>query len=210
MKGHSERVPGKNMRACAGKPLCSYVLSTLAGIPEISEILVNTDSDEIAEYCESLEKVVVIRRPESLAGDFVSMNKIIEHDLAHAKNNYVLQTHSTNPLLKSETVVKGISIMEEENKYDSVFSVTRHQSRFFTADMNPINHDPNKLERTQDLPPVYEENSNIYLFSKTSFKASGGKRIGNSPGILEMDKLESLDIDEEEDFLMAEVLIGKR
>ena len=60
--------------------------------------------------------------------------------------------------------------------------------------------------RTQDLPPLYEENSNFYIFTKTSFKNNANKRIGKNPKLFELDKFESVDIDEPQDFLLAELL----
>lgn len=206
MKGHSERVPGKNLRLCAGKPLCSYVLTTLSAVENIDEILVNTDSEQIATFCKSFPKVTIVDRPRNLLGDYVSMNKIIAHDLSIARNEWILQTHSTNPLLKAKTIRAGMAQLEDGN-LDSIFSVTRHQARFFTSNMEPINHDPSKLERTQDLEPVYEENSNLYLFSKSGFTLASEKRIGQNPGFVEMEQLEAIDIDEEKDFKLAELCI---
>ena len=88
--------------------------------------------------------------------------------------------------------------------HDSLFSVTRLQTRLFDAAGQPLNHDPGVLMRTQDLPPVYEENSNIYLFSDEQI--AHRRRIGDAPLLFETDPLESTDIDEEHDFVIAEML----
>jgi CMP-N-acetylneuraminic acid synthetase len=69
--------------------------------------------------------------------------------------------------------------------------------------LNPLNHNPEELVRTQDLPPVYEDNSNLYIFPKKTIKQVGA-RIGESPLIYEMDEIESIDIDIMTDFKMAE------
>ena len=95
-------------------------------------------------------------------------------------------------------------------QFDSLFSVTRIQSRLFWESGEPVNHNPEELLRTQDLPPLFEENSNIFLFSKTSFTAAANKRIGLSPKMFVMDKLEAIDIDEEDDWIMAETLYKRR
>jgi CMP-N-acetylneuraminic acid synthetase len=73
----------------------------------------------------------------------------------------------------------------------------------------PMNHDPAVLMRTQDLTPVYVENSCLYLFSKESLKATGN-RIGKTPMMFEIDKLEAHDIDDEADFALAEMLYQRR
>ena len=93
------------------------------------------------------------------------------------------------------------------DNYDSLFSVTKLQTRLYDQTGEPVNHNPRELLRTQDLPPLFEENSNIYIFSKTSFYAAGSKRIGKKPKMFAMGKLEATDIDEETDFILAETLL---
>ena len=75
--------------------------------------------------------------------------------------------------------------------------------------MQPLNHDPSVLLRTQDLPPVFEENSCLYVFSREGLLARRN-RIGERPQMFEMDRLEALDIDDELDFRMAEILFRQR
>ncbi|MBL7897111.1 MAG: acylneuraminate cytidylyltransferase family protein [Crocinitomicaceae bacterium] len=208
MKGHSERVPAKNLRLFNGKPLFYHVLETLDKSEHINKIIVNTDSDEIASKALSVsDKVIVHDRPEAIRGDMVSMNEIINHDVLLSGDQYFLQTHSTNPLLTVKTINKAIAKFKEEiDVIDSLFSVTRLQTRLYWKDGKPVNHNPMELLRTQDLPPVYEENSNFYIFTRDSFIHSGKKRIGLKPLMFEVDKLEAVDIDEPADFILAEAL----
>ena len=212
MKGHSERVPNKNIRHFAGRPLYHRIAETLQACDHIESILINTDSDLIAEDAKTrFPKVRVIQRPAALQGDFVEMNEIIGYDLSMNDGEHYLQTHSTNPLLTASTVEAAIErYFSALDRYDSIFSVTRLQTRLYWASGEPINHNPRELLRTQDLPPVFEENSNFYLFSKTSFAAAGNKRIGLRPLMFPMEKLEAVDIDEEVDFRLAEVLFKMR
>ena len=88
---------------------------------------------------------------------------------------------------------------------DSLFSVTRLQTRLYDALGKPINHDPSVLLRTQDLPPVYEENSNLYLFTADTLRERGN-RIGERPLLFEIDALEATDIDDETQFTLAQAL----
>ena len=97
---------------------------------------------------------------------------------------------------------------EAKDSYDSIFSVTRMNTRLYDKDGNPFNHDPEQLLRTQDLDPLFEENSNFYIFTRESFNKAGKKRIGKNPLMFEIDKLEAVDIDEPQDFVIAEVLYG--
>jgi CMP-N-acetylneuraminic acid synthetase len=206
MKEHSERVPFKNIRRFAGKPLFYHVLETLLRSRHVNSATIDTDSRTIAELAGRFDRVRIIRRPESLRGDLVSMNEIIAHDMKLVSGEHFLQTHSTNPLLTVETLNRAIEeYFSRLSEYDSLFSVTRLQTRLYTCD-GPLNHDPAKLERTQDLPPIFEENSNIYLFSRSAFIAAGGKRIGTRSRMFPMSRLEAIDIDEPDDFILAENL----
>lgn len=212
MKAHSERVPNKNIKNFCGKPLYHAVLTALLRSEYIDKVVINTDSYIIKEDAlKNFEKVVIIDRPKERQGDFVSMNDIIAYDLSKIEGDHFLQTHSTNPLLQSSTIDLAIeSYLKNLNQFDSLFSVTRLQTRLYWKDGTPVNHNPNELLRTQDLPPVYEENSNFYIFSKKSFADAGGSRIGLKPLMFEISKLEAVDIDEPEDWEIAEILYKMR
>ena len=213
MKGTSERVPNKNMRLFDGTPLYHAVMKSLLGSKYIDKVVINTDSKIIADDAKKNfgNKVLIIDRPKSIQGGDVSMNLIIDYDLTQLDEKYFLQTHSTNPLLTVETINKAIEkYFDKINENDSLFGVTKVQTRFYDKDANPINHNPDELLRTQDLEPLYEENSNIYIFSKDSFIKSNKKRIGLKPLIFEINKLEAIDIDEAEDFKLAELLYRNR
>lgn len=212
MKAHSERVPNKNMKNFCGRPLYHVVLSTLLQSEYIDNLIINTDSDIIKEDVrKNFESVVIIDRPEEIQGDFVSMNDIIAYDLKQAEGEHFLQTHSTNPLLQSSTIALAIeSYFKNLNQFDSLFSVTKLQARLYWKDSSPVNHNPNELLRTQDLVPLYAENSNFYIFSKKSFAEAGQSRIGRKPSMFEISKLEAVDIDDPEDWKIAEVLYRMR
>lgn len=211
MKGTSERVPNKNMKDFDGAPLYHAIMKSLLASKYIDKVVINTDSKLIANDAKENfgDSVVIIDRPTEIQGGDVSMNVIIDYDLNQLETEHFLQTHSTNPLLRAETIDNAIeSYFEclEKRSCDSVFGVTKVQTRFYDKDAQPVNHNPQELLRTQDLEPLYEENSNFYIFSKDSFKNAGNKRIGMKPKIIEVNKLEAVDIDEPEDFKLAELL----
>lgn len=208
MKGHSERVPNKNLKFFVNKPLYHYILSELLKSKFLNKVYINTDSDAIiADVNQNFPDVQIIHRPQGLIGDFVSMNNIIEYDLMNIEGEIFLQTHSTNPLLTIDTIDKALNFfLNEKHKYDSVFSVTKWQTRFYWADNKPVNHNPTELLRTQDLPPLYEENSNFYIFTKDSFKSADNKRIGIKPYMFEMPSMEAVDIDTEFNFNLAQYI----
>ncbi len=206
MKGNSERVPGKNIKNFNGKPLFHYVLTSLQESDLIDEIIINTDSDEISQITAVYSKVKIHERPEEICGDLVSMNDVIANDLENSDGTIYLQTHSTNPLLKTETIDKAIEEFKNSTTSDSLFSVTKLQTRLYWRDGKPVNHNPEELLRTQDLPPLFEENSNIFIFTKESFHKAGNKRIGLNPMLFEIDKIEAIDIDDPRDFVLAETI----
>ena len=207
MRHHSARVPRKNYRPLAGEPLFHHILTTLEKVPEIESVLVDTDSSVIMEgILKHFPGVKTISRPAYLLGEMVSMNDILIYDTSIIDADYYLQTHSTNPLIKSETISRAIqTFLAEVPDHDSLFGVTRLQTRLWDQDGKPINHDPNVLLRTQDLPPTYEENSCIYIFSRERLIARQN-RIGERPLMFEIPAVEAWDIDEELDFSVVEIL----
>ncbi|MFV1949761.1 MAG: cytidylyltransferase domain-containing protein [Anaerolineales bacterium] len=210
MKHHSHRVPEKNYRDLGGKPLFHHILNTLFIVPEIDLICVDTDSIVIKQgISEHFPVVKVIDRPLDLRADDIPMNRIIEHDMSLIQADLYLQTHSTNPLLKAETISNAIREFQENNdKYDSLFSVTRLQTRLYNRAGKALNHNLDELLQTQDLPPLYEENSCIYLFSESGMKKSG-HRIGRKPYMFEIDPAEAWDIDTPLDFKIVNCLMNQ-
>ncbi len=208
MRHHSQRVPEKNYRLIAGKPLYSYIIETLLSCTEIDKIIVDTDSPIISQGLHSdFPAVQVLTRPEHLCGDAVSMNEILLYDTATVKADFYLQTHSTNPLLKSSTISRAIlTFLEQCTQFDSLFSATRWQKRLWTAGGKALNHNPAILLQTQDLEPVFEENSCIYIFRRDSL-VTRRNRMGEHPLMFAMDASEAYDIDEEHDFWLVDALL---
>lgn len=207
IKDHSERVKGKNFRDFCGKPLYEHIIHTLDRTYAVDDIVIDTDSYRVMKEAPTLStKVRVIERPESLRGDEVSTNRIFEHDLGETDASIYLQTHATNPLIRSETLAAALRrFVEAEEDYDSLFGVNVYHSRFYTKDGAAVNHDPENLIRTQDLDPVYEENSCVYVFTRESFSRKG-RRIGLKPLMFPTPMIESIDIDDEFTFRLAELL----
>ena len=211
MRHHSQRVPGKNNRPLAGKPLYQHIINTLVMCPDIEEIIVDTDSEPIIdELTAQFPQVHVLERPEQLRADDIPMNEVLAYDISQVESDFYLQTHSTNPLLRSETISKAIhTFLDNYPKYDSLFSVTRLQTRLWDQLGRPINHNPGTLLQTQDLPPVFEENSCIYIFRRETL-LTRRNRLGERPMMFEIDAIEAWDIDEELDFQITAYLLGVR
>lgn len=210
MRHHSQRVPGKNYRSLAGKPLFHHILETLLAVPEVRQIAVDTDSAPVMDGLRrDFPQVRIIERPEHLRADDVPMNDILIYDTEQVPGDLYLQTHSTNPLLKPGTVSRAIqSLITNSPDHDSLFSVTRLQTRLYDRDGRALNHDPAILLQTQDLPPVYEENSCLYIFTRENL-IKRHHRIGEKPMMFEIDADEAWDIDEELDFEICNYLLTR-
>lgn len=208
MRHNSERVPGKNYRPFGDeRPLFHHMVDVMRQCPQIEKIVIDTDSPTIRDQCaEKYPDVLVFDRPEHLKDGSTPMNDVLLHDIGLVESEFYLQTHSTNPLLKPETLNKAIDqFFQSYPMHDSLFSVTSVQTRFWDSMARAINHNPNILARTQDLPPYYEENSCIYLFQRDTL-IKKHNRIGDRPMMFEIERIEAADIDEEIDFLTADLI----
>lgn len=212
MKAHSARVKGKNFRNFAGKPLFRWILDTLLAIPEIQKVVINTDARAILadNGLVDTDRILIRDRKPEICGDFVSMNKVLADDIEAVPSETYLMTHTTNPLLSSTSIVRALWAFDRARAAgkDSLFTVNKFQTRFYRGDCSAINHDPNNLIRTQDLEPWYEENSNLYLFTRESF-ASTNARIGRNPVLFETPRMESADIDDQEGWDLAELIASR-
>jgi CMP-N-acetylneuraminic acid synthetase len=209
MKGHSERVPNKNIRSLAGKPAFHWIIETLSNSIYINEIIINTDSDEIAQSANDNFDVTILKRPDFLLGDLVSIQPLIEYDLSQSDGEYFLQTHCTNPLVTTKTIDNAIETFFKQKNHDTLFSVTEIRTRFYWPSGEGINHNPKQLIRTQDLEPILEENSCFYIFSRYTNECTQN-RLGLRPLMYPINPLEAVDIDEMEDFHWAEYLLCRK
>lgn len=210
MRHDSERVKGKNYRPLGGRPLFHHIVETLQACAGISTIVIDTDSPAIgASAAEAFPDVVVVDRPEELCGGEVPMNDVLLHDTACFPADLYVQTHSTNPLLHPATVNRALDAFLASDEHDSLFTVTPLQTRLWTAEGKAINHDPEVLLRTQDLAPVMEENSCLYVFDGATLKQRGN-RIGEHPMLFPIKAAEACDIDDELDWKIVELLYAER
>ena len=214
IKHNSERVPGKNYRDFNGKPLFYWIINTLLHSEYIDKIIIDTDSPTIKElvpknFKNETDRIIIYDRPEHLHGGHVATNDLFVNVIQELNldADYYFQTHTTNPLLKTSTINNAIEqfLNKKKEGYESLFSVKTHHTRFYNSNGEDMNHNRFKLIPTQDLDPIYEENSCIYIFTKESlfaFKA----RIAKKAFLFKMSDIESTDIDWPDDFELAQIL----
>jgi CMP-N-acetylneuraminic acid synthetase len=197
-----------NFAMMAGKPLFAWVLETLLAVPQIDRIVINTDAEfSLARSGIRLPAHVTVRpRADALCGENVSINAILADDIAAIPADTYLMTHTTNPLLRASTITDALARFEaarSSGAADSLFSVSRIQARLYGETGVALNHDPADLQRTSTLAPYFEENSNLYLFDRTSFDVTGG-RIGAKPQMFETPRMESYSAQARADWFLTE------
>jgi len=208
IKSRSVRVPGKNFRPLGGRPLFRWVIDTLLGMGEIDRVVIDTDAREalIAAGLAESERLRLRDRRPALRGDDVTANALLADLLPEVPARLYLMTHVTNPFLSASAVraaLAAFAAARAEGSADALVAVTEHRARFYLAGGAPLNHDPADLRPTQEVAPLLEDNSNLYLFTPESFGRTG-RRDGARPLLFRTPRHESLDIDDEEDWLLAE------
>jgi CMP-N-acetylneuraminic acid synthetase len=210
IKHHSSRVPGKNFKLMNGKPLYYWILNTLLSCDKIDKIFIDTDSEELlGNCCVKSDKIILYKRPEKLRGDDMSVNKLLRNIIEDLKldADLYLQTHTTNPLLTKETIEGAINKFEKNKENnDTLFTVKTLHTRLYDKNGNDLNHNRFHLIPTQQLDPIYEENSCLYLFTKKSL-VENDARISKNALLYPMSTIESQDIDWPDDFELTEILM---
>ena len=202
MKLNNRRLPQKNTKCFTnGKPLCYYILSTLLTVEGIDEVYVYCSNPDIKEFIP--EGVKYLRRSESLDQDTTKMNEVLQCFAKDVPADVYVMTHTTAPFVSKESLEKGLNAVLNTD-HDSAFAAKKLQD-FLWKDGVPFNYELNNIPRTQDLPALYEETSGFYIYEK-HVMTELGRRIGENPFIVEVGAIESVDIDEPEDFVIADAI----
>lgn len=200
MKLNNRRLPQKNTKCFTnGKPLCHYILSTLLTIKSIDEVYVYCSNPNIKEFIP--DGVKYLKRSPSLDQDTTKMNEVLQNFAKDVPADIYVMTHTTAPFIKAESIEKGLNAVIS-GEYDSSFAAKKLQD-FLWKDGEPFNYALNNIPRTQDLPPLYEETSGFYIY-RSEVMTKLNRRIGDKPYIVEVGEIESVDIDEPEDFAIAD------
>lgn len=200
MKLNNRRLPQKNTKSFTnGKPLCYYVLNTLTHIDIIDEVYVYCSNSDITEYIP--ENVRYLKRSESLDTDTTSMNEVLQAFSKDVDADIYVLSHATSPFISGDSIVKGIDAVLNTD-HDSAFAVKKIQD-FLWKNGKPLNYSLDNIPRTQDLEPIFAETSGFYIFEKHIITEMN-RRIGLNPFPVEVSGIESIDIDEKEDFIIAD------
>lgn len=202
MKLNNRRLPQKNTKCFKnGEPLCCYILHTLLTVPKIDEVYVYCSNPEIKSYLP--KGIKYLKREEAFDQDTAKMNEILFGFSKEVEADIYLMSHTTAPFITKESIQKGLQAVMS-GLYDSSFAVKKIQD-FMWKDGKPFNYNLAAIPRTQDLEPYYLETSGFYIYRQEVIQ-NMNRRIGNNPFLLEVGEVEGIDIDEAEDFFLADAV----
>jgi len=203
IKLKNERCPGKNTRLLGNKPLLQYELDSLLETGLCDSVNVYCSDDAVIPF---LPKGVIFKkRPKALDLPTSNFTQIFSTFMNEIDADIYVYAHATAPFITVETMRSCINAVKT-GKYDSAFCAVKLQD-YLWKDGEPLNFDATNLPRTQDLEPIYQETSGVYVFTKDVF-LNHHRRIGVKPFIKEVTFKEAVDIDNPEDFELAEIMLN--
>ena len=200
---NSQRVEGKNLRELGGRPLMTYLLKTLTQVENIDEVYLYCSNPDVQQYLP--EGVKFLQRDERLDSNTTLGEEIYDAFTSEVDADIYILAHATSPFIRTATIADAVARVES-GEYDSAFSAERVQT-FAWWDGKPLNYSLDRIPRTQDLEPVYVETSAFFVFEREVWR-SKRRRIGERPYVAVTDRIESMDIDNPDDFLLAEAIVA--
>lgn len=208
IKEHSERIPGKNFEKLGVGPLWMHALGNLAKSMVCDKIIINTDVPKRFGHVLTATPVEIEQRAPHICGDDIPMNVVIEDVVKRHVAEVYIQIHATSPFVTPERFEKSLGILNKSGA-DCAYAVTEHKSRFEDPAGNAINYDEGELLNTQELPPLFEENSAFYIFKRETILTTGNRTGGQRARII-TSPIESIDIDWPGDMELARLIIAGR
>lgn len=202
IKLNNERLPGKNTKPLGNKPLLQYELSALQQTNLLDELFVYCSDEKVCDYLP--DGVSFLRRPSFLDLPTSNFSQIFKEFSNEVEADIYVYAHATAPFITVTTMIECISAVKS-GRYDSAFCASKIQD-YFWQDGAPLNFDATDVPRSQDLKPIYRETSGVYVFTKQVFQ-DYHRRIGIKPFIKEVSYKEAIDINNPEDFELAEALL---
>lgn len=204
IKAISERVPGKNFRLLNGRKLYEYIIEHAIQADCFDDIYIDTNSDEIMIYSESMNLHVIERKPELAQNNANGNDLLLYHFKQYNQYDYYFQLFATAPFLQPRSIRACFDRLVNSAEYDSCFTAIANHS-FYWYNGLPINYRPCLLPRSQDMTPVIEETTVLYGISKDALRKYQC-RVGAHPYIHIVSKFEAVDINTEEDMKIAECI----
>jgi CMP-N-acetylneuraminic acid synthetase len=205
IKLNSQRLQNKMMLPLGEKKLCQHIFDTLLEVKkEIDlDIYCYCSDENIKKYLP--ENVKFLKRDKNLDKDETKGIEIYKSFINQINGDIYMLCHATSPFIKSKSILKGLEKILDNN-HDSALSVSKIQT-FCWYKNKTLNYELTNVVRTQEIEPVFYETSAFYIFKKEILDVHN-RRIGFNPFLVETDRIESIDIDEKEDYNLAKNLIN--
>lgn len=200
---NSQRVEGKNLRELGSRPLMTYILESLAAARNIDEVYVYCSNPVVKEYLPA--GVKFLRRSERLDQNTTLGEEIYDAFTREVEADIYILAHATSPFVRTSTIEDAVARVAGGD-FDSAFSAERVQT-FAWWQGRPLNYSLEHIPRTQDLEPLYVETSAFFVFRAEVWR-DRRRRIGECPYVAVTDRVESMDIDNPDDFLLAEAIVA--
>lgn len=211
-RGGSKGIPKKNIYPVCGKPLLEYTLEAVLEAGISGDVVVSTDSQEIAAVAEKYSGVIPIRRPDELSGDTASTEIALIHALDYMKEHYgrdyetVITMQPTSPLRRSSTIRNFVQTFESVYcQFDSQLSFTESRSDYWIKNQQGEFQRlfPDAPRRRQERNPLYVENSCLYI-TKSDVLRRCQSVLGQRVNCYVISEIEGVDINEPNDIKLAE------
>ena len=203
VKLSNERFEGKNTKPFYdGRPLISFIMESLRKLHRLDEIYVYCSQEIISNYLSS--GIYFLKRPDYLDLPSTTPQDIICEFMKQVDADIYMVSHTTSPMVSVESLQACIDAVAS-GEFDSAFTARKLQHLLWTDKKEPVNFDSTNIPRTQDLPPLFAEVSAAYVFTKELYKKEKC-RIGGNIKIVEVSEIESIDIDYEESYRMADAI----
>jgi N-acylneuraminate cytidylyltransferase len=212
VRGGSKSIPLKNIKSFCGKPLVYWSINALQTASHIDKIIIATDSKEIEEAVLQFgfSKVEIYHRSKENAGDTASTESVMLEYLSqsqHADEDIFILVQATSPLMQTADINEALDKFNHSD-YDSMLSVVRYKRFFWNADGTPKNYDFNKRPRRQDFEGELMENGAFYINAIKNI-VKNKNRLSGKVGLYEMPEFTSFEIDEPDDWVIAEQLMHR-
>lgn len=202
IKLQNERLPGKNTMLLGDKPLLQYQLLAAKQTGLLDDLFVYCSDEAICPFLP--EGVEFLKRPAFLDLPTSNFTQIFKTFSETVPADIYVYVHATAPFITTETIRECI-LAVQNGEYDSAFCAVKIQD-FLWKNGEPLNFDASNLPRSQDLEPIYRETSGVYVFTKEVFEQYH-RRIGKHPFVKEVTYKEAVDINNPEDFRLAEAML---
>lgn len=213
-RGGSQRIPKKNIKPFLGKPIISYAIESAIQSGICDEVMVSTDSEEIAEVARKYGAKIPFMRDASLADGYTTTDAVIidairKYQEAGREFKYVICMYSTAPFVTVEHIRKALALIEEKKakmvKMMAKFSFP--PQRGMVVDKNGCagyKYPEFANTRSQDLEPIYHDVGQLYVYDTAQYLESNGQIYEGVVPIF-VDEMDVQDIDDEQDWIMAEL-----